>query len=44
MVKFLHQICKADFFVRNLRNEGAVQIAAVWSKKHKKESGFLEVI
>ncbi|CAG9324348.1 unnamed protein product [Blepharisma stoltei] len=43
MMKFLHEQCKANFCARNKRNENAVQIAAVNSKK-KANLPYLECI
>lgn len=34
LVKWLKEVCNADFSLRNRRGESAVQIAVVWSKRN----------
>lgn len=37
LIRYLHEVCKADFQIFNKRKENAVQILAVWSKKIKQK-------
>ncbi|OMJ69834.1 hypothetical protein SteCoe_32330 [Stentor coeruleus] len=37
IIRYLHEVCKADFQIFNKRKENAVQILAVWSKKIKQK-------
>ena len=37
LIQYLNEKCKADFHVLNKRNESAIQVLAVWSKKRKQK-------
>ena len=40
MVKFLHEICNANFYVLNSRNESAIHVTAVASKRNPRRNYF----
>lgn len=35
LIRYLHEVCQANFCILNKRKESAIQILAVWSKKKK---------
>ena len=40
IIKYLFEVCKADFHILNKRKENAIQILAVWSKKRKQKKYY----
>lgn len=40
IMKYLYEVCKADFHLLNKRKENAIQVLAVWSKKRKQKKFF----